>query len=233
MKTIIAIAMAIAMVSATSYTLATGSSYTFTLDITANSANSSLQDLAITLDAPDVTATNGVNDAVNAVGCVNVAVSNYTLAADTTNLAGFIAEWTCATACNTNAGLTNAFVYSASSAVSYTHTGTVFATAAAMTDDPVAQTATTNATAFTHTETVTGATPANALAMSLPNMSQTFYYRCWAQINVATGIATGAAIANWATVLPTANGNVTVKGSSYGVAAVLAVAGSLAASFAF
>lgn len=232
MKTIIAIAMAIAMVSATTFTLGSSGGYTFTLDITANSANSSTSDLAITLDAPDVTATNGANDAVNAVGCVNTAVSNYTLSADTSNLIGFIAEWTCATACNTNAALTNAFVYSVSTAVGYTHTGTVYATAAALSDDPVAQTASTNATAFTHTETVSGATPAQAALLGLPNQSQTYYFRCFLKVNTAGDINTGAAV-TFGTALPTAGANVTVKGSSYGVAAVLAAAGSLVAAFAF
>jgi hypothetical protein len=177
MKTIITIAMALAMVSAANYTLGTSASYSFTLDVTANSSNSSTTNLAITLDAPDVTATAGTADAVNAVGCVDTTAANYTLAADKTGLTGFIAEWTCADPCDTNAALTTAFVYSVSSAVSYTHTGTVYATAAAMTDDPVAQTPTTNATAFTHTETVTGATPAQAASLGLPNQTQTFYLK--------------------------------------------------------
>ena len=233
MKTIIAIAMAIAMVSATSYTLGTGSSYTFTLDVSANASNSSTQDLAVTLGAPDVTGTAGTASSVNAVGCVNTDVANYTLAADATALSSFIARWTCDASCNTNAGLTTGFQYSATAAATYTHSTTAYAVAAStFADDPVTLAGTSNDTAFTNTQTLTGATPANAASMGLPNMTQTAYLRCWIQANLDTAVTTTGAI-TFGTNLATAGANVTVKGSSYGVAAVLAVAGSLAASFAF
>jgi hypothetical protein len=53
------------------------------------------------------------------------------------------------------------------------------------------------------------------------------------KVDTAGDIDTSAAITSWATALPTTGNNVTVKGSSSGVAAVVAVVGSLVASFAF
>ena len=229
MKTIIALLFTVAVVSSAAVNLVTSAGTTTSVEITTNAANSSLVDVAWNLDLPATVPS--VDATVHPTACFQAADSNYTIANSSSTLSVFSIKWTCATgagACTTLAHHDTAFEQATgnvgtSTAAGALATGVLAANAGTFT-------ATSNSTTNVITRTISGVTAASMASNNLPNTTQTVYLRCFGLYNAATATDFTSTVAM--TTL-TATANVTLKGSSSSVAAILAVAGSLAASFAF
>ena len=232
MKTIIALLCTVALASCVTYTLSTDNSITVSVGLTANTANSSNMDVAWMMDYPDTLPTE-VAAATHPVICFDSAASNYSIANSATGLSTVAVSWSCATGtgnCDALAEYDATFQQSAGTAGATTSAGAF--NSGAMTANTGTFTATSNATTQVITRTITAVTPAAMTSAGLPNSSSTYYLRCFGKLGAATtaNIVTGL---NDVAATLTAASNVTIKGSASSVAAILAVAGSLAASFAF
>ncbi len=231
MKTIIALVCALALCSAAT-NLITDGGITTSIEITANAANSSNVDVAFMLDYPD-TFPAEVEDASQITVCFQAAASDYAIANSSTAIVTWATKFLCA------AGTGSCDAITELGATFHQTSGTAGATTAAglfntgtLTNNTATFTATSNATTNILTETATAITPAQMTTAGLPNTTQTFYYRCFGKYGAATAGNIETGITGVAASI-TGTGNVTLKGSSSSVAAILAVAGSLAASFAF
>lgn len=230
MKTIIALLFTVALASSAAVNLITSAGTTTSVEITTNSANSSLVDVAWNLDLPDTVPTD--DDIVNPTACFKASDSNFTIADTATGLSVFSIKWTCTATtglCADLAAHDNAFEQASGSAG--TSTSGVYGTGALVANTGTFA-PTSNATTNVITRTISAVSPTEITSAGLPNMTETFYFKCYGLYNAATAtdFVTGEATAS--TDL-TATANITLSGSSSSVAAILAVAGSLAASFAF
>lgn len=231
MKLIVSL-MIVALAMAAPTTLITDATATASVEISSNSANSSNVDLVFNLDYPDTFATL-TDDTVNAVICFDSTNSNYTIANSASNLNAFGLRWTCTTgsgACSSIGAVNNAFLASKSAIGATTGAG-AFNTGA-MTAMTGTFTGSTNTTTNVAIQTATGLTPTEMVGNSLPNTTQTAYLRCFAKFDAATATDLATGISDVAATY-TATKNVTLKGASYGVTAVLAVAGSAIAALVF
>ena len=232
MKTIIALLCTLALASCVTYSLTTSNTVSVSVGITANTANASNVDVAWMLDYPD-TLPGETEDTTNPVVCFNAASNDYTVANSTTGLTVVGVKWACATGtgnCDALAEYDDTFQQTSGTAGETTAAG-IFNTGA-MTANGGTFTATSNATTQVITRTITAVTPAAMTTAGLPNTSSTYYYRCFGLLGAATTANIVTGVSGVAATL-TAASNVTIKGSASSVAAILAVSGSLAASFAF
>ena len=244
MKSIIVFICAVALVSATSYTLVTHNSISVSVDISANSANSSNADVVWSLDYPDSLPAE-VEDTTNPVVCFKSENSDYSIANSTSGLTTVAVKWACATgtgSCDSVDELGATFQQTS---------GTAGATAAdgkfnsgTMTANGGTFVSASDTPSKISTQTISGVTSAEMISAGLPNTSSTFYFRCFGKLGSATTINIESGQNNVAALL-TATSNVTIEGiptptstntttsSSTRVAIFLAVAGSLAATLAF
>lgn len=235
MKKFIAFCIAVALASCAAVTLGTESSVSISLEIKKNTANSSNVDTVVMLDYPDTLPTLAA-DLESAVICFQASDSNYTIANSATALNNFVFWFSCtvdgsAGSCDTLAKLGTQ--YSAKKGVAGTTDASgVLATGATTDMTGGTLTTDTNTTAQTITKTTAGITAAEMAANNLPNLTETEYFKCYAKMNAATGTNLGATVGTVAATYPAAS-NVTLKGASSSIAAILAVAGSALAAFTF
>ncbi len=231
MKTIITLLFTVALASSAAVSLVTSAGTSTSIEISANSANSSNVDVAISLDLPDTVPT--ANQTVHPTACFKASDSNFTIANSSTTLSVFAFKWTCAPAddaCSDLAAHDNAFEQASGNAGTSSNTGALGTGVLVVNGGTFAPTS--NSSTNTITRTISAVTPAEMATANLPNMTETFYLRCFGLYNVATPTVFTTGVTTVDTSY-TGNANVTLKGSSSSVAAILAVAGSLAASFAF
>ncbi len=235
MKTFIAFLIAVAVVSSAAVTLGTQSSITISLEIKSNSANSSNLDTVVMLDLPD-TLPGLAADLEHTVICVQASDSNFTIANSATALNSFMFMFGCtvdntATTCD-DLPEQGAIYNAMNGAGGSTDASGVIATGVLAAMSGGTLTTDTNTTINTITKTTAGITPTEIMANGLPNKTETEYFKCYAKMLTATGTNTGATIPTVAATYD-ATSYVTLTGSSSSVAAILAVAGSALASFAF
>ncbi|CAI2373543.1 unnamed protein product [Moneuplotes crassus] len=216
--------------AAASTTLAENGSYKFTIKFSMNSSNNSNSDVRFGLTVGS-TSTPLTNLYYATGACVNVGTSNYQLSTTNATLKGFGVEWRCGASCSSLSTVYTTVVYYAGMTWGQdtSHVASV----------ATASTISTPAGSNTHSDsdksvyyTLSGLTPSQlASTVYLPNQTETWYVRCFGDFNHATSKGLGGAVANLATTI--GNGkNLTIKGSGYQVAAILAVSGSLIASLA-
>ncbi|CAI2375111.1 unnamed protein product [Moneuplotes crassus] len=230
MKVIIALAMTVALVAA-STTLAETGSYKFTINFSKNSSNSSNSDVALGLTVGSTTAP--MTSSRYATGaCVNVGTSNYQLTTASTTLKGFGIEWQCHATCTSLAAIYDSVTFYAGSNWGQT-TAHVVSSQSSLSDILApAGTNSNNSTAKTVSHTFSGLTPTQlSVGTNMPNQTETWYVRCFARFDNAASAALTGGVTDLATTL--GNGkNLSLKGNGYQVATILAVAGSLVASLA-
>lgn len=236
MKTIIALLISIGLVYSAAVTIGSQSSITISLEIKENSSNSSNVDTVVTLDYPDTFPTL-VADAENTAICFRASDSNFTIANSATALTVFAYSYNCdidgATAtCDTADELDFRFRARVGSAGTTDGSG-VLATGTTADMTGGTTTAAVNATTNTVVTTTAGITQTEIVANGLPNKTQTQYFKCYSKMTAATGTDFTSSVGTVAATYDATPINATIKGSSASVAAVLAVAGSLLASFAF
>ena len=231
MKIIIALLIAVSVASAATV-LAEASSYKFQITFSKNSSNSSNSDVVIGLVVPSITAPMTAS-LFSTGACINTAVANYTVAADSTTLLGFAAEWQCHATCGSLAAVYNAFTFYSGSFFGMTTAGVASSQSTLSAVVLPLGTSGSNDTSKEVMYSFTALTPANLATLGLPNTSQSFYLRCYARFNNAATAALAAGATPFSTLLNGNAKNLTLTNSGYEVAAVLAVAGSLVASLAF
>jgi hypothetical protein len=231
MKIIIALLIAVSVASAATV-LAEASSYKFQITFSNNASNSSNSNVVLGLVVPNITAPMTASQ-YSTGACINTAVANYTVAADTTTLLGFGAEWQCHSTCGSLAAVYNAFTFYSGSNFGVTAAGVASTQAALSATATPAGSNGSNDTSIEVMHSYSALTPANLATLGLPNSTQSFYLRCFARFNNVASAALAGGVANLSTTLNGNAKNLTLTNSGYEVAAVLAVAGSLVASLAF
>lgn len=233
MKLLLSFLISIALVSAGSFTLVEGSSTIMSLELNKNSANSSNMDVAFVADLPDAFPTLP-NRSNYTVICFDAGNENYTIALSTGNLPTFGIKFSCPstnTACTTISQVNTHFEARGTTSGSKDSDGRL--DTGAMTEFAQTFTATQEDSTNVARRSAEGLTPANMVSNGLPNTTTTGYYSCYADLGSdhATDLAGG--VSNVWGDYQTTN-NVTILGSnSARVGAVVALAGSLAASFIF
>lgn len=227
MKTLIAVLAIVALTNAAAVTLATGSSYTWTVEFVKNSSNSSNADVTFTLAVPSANSAQPLTNSETAsLFCVDIGVANYTLAADSTTLNAFALLYTCSATCTSLSTVYSTFAFYTSATISGTTAGVISGAANALaTSATPTWTHSNNSTAVTVMSTSTSVTPTLATTAKWPNVSSTGYWRCYMKIN--TVVDPAAAITAATTTWDTGNGNATVKGAAAVVSAVLASGAAL------
>ena len=155
-------------------TLSTSSTNNATWEWAANSSNSSNYDVTLAFNTGAITAAQE-----HVVYCVDVALSNYTLSADATNLNTF--GWEISSDATTWSGtLTSNFT---TGTVAYTHSGTVYTATVTALASPTG--VTTSSTATSAKLVFSGVTPTQLTTMKMPNGSNTVYCKTFAHFGVA------------------------------------------------
>lgn len=229
MKLLFSFLLALSLVSATSYILASGTTVTYTMELDRNPNNSSNMDLTLGLTYT-VSPFAATGTSVNSIVCIDTAVANFSLTS-ATGLSIMAAKWTCDAGCAAVTALDTSFEVRGGSNANYSsnefNSGGVLTALSGVTFTERA-----NLTTNTNNQVASGLTPANLAAGGLPNASQTFYYRCFAQGNSATAIDYTAALDTIITTHATSTANVTVVGGAYGIAVGVSAFAALA-SFVF
>lgn len=227
---IFALGMIVSMVAASATTLAESGDYKFTIKFSMNSSNNSNSDVQLGLKVGSTS--QPLTNSYYATGaCVNVAMSNYQLSTASTSLKGFGIEWWCSSTCTSLAAVYNSVKYYGGMNWGQDTSHVVSLTSSTEVTSPTGTDAMDSGDKKV-THTFSGLTPTMlASTMYLPNMTETWYVRCFANFNHASSMNLAGSIANLESSL--GNGkNLSLKGSGFQVAAILAVAGSLVASLA-
>ena len=224
MKNSIILALAVLLASVASVTLVNTSQYSIALTIEKNDANSTNSNVTIALTTPSTFMTDSY---FSQVVCVNTGVSSFALSATTASLRVFALTYQWSGTCNAVSELDNAFTIETTTST-YT-----LGTDAFSTDTFADQTGTitigtgtdTNNTSFpSNIQKFLSVTPALMSGLNLPNQSQTFHLRCFANFDQSADTVTDSTVSLATTFA--AQGNATLGGNAAQITGLFALVGS-------